>query len=74
VFLTIITGGRLDIPKNTIMGEHPAANQNGPEIPSLYPTRLEPNIAVDHSQDDITADAVKPVLTLRLAVMNLICY
>lgn len=58
----------------------------------MYPTSVDPIIAVLHSQDlrsfvsvmserlifydgwltEMTADAVNPVLTLRLAVMNLI--
>lgn len=60
------------IPKNTIMGEQPAANQKGPAMPSLYPTSEEPSMAVLHSQLEITADAVNPVRTDRLAVMNLV--
>ena len=28
-------------------------------------------MAVDHSQDETTAEAVNPVFTLRLAVMNI---
>lgn len=54
------------------MGEQPAANQKGPAIPSLYPTNEEPSMAVLHSQLEITADAVSPVRTDRLAVMNLV--
>lgn len=50
---------------------YPAANQNGPATPKLYPTRVLPNMAVLQSHDDITAEAVNPVPTDRFAVMNI---
>ena len=53
------------------METYPAANQNGPATPKLYPTKVLPNMAVLQSQLETTAEAVNPRPTLLLAVMNI---
>jgi len=37
----------------------------------VYPTRLLPSMAVLQSQPEMTAEAVRPVLTLRFEVKNI---
>lgn len=59
------------VANNKICTVAPLAYQNGPETPYLYAIPDDCRSVAAHVHELTTADATKPVLTVRPAVLNI---